>query len=89
MFVYTCIIFEVLNNVPVGIITGTEKKINLINAIQIETAKKNHHFNDNINLPILPTKNKSLEKKRWMFYLVYGITHIKKKQPRHILKWGY
>lgn len=43
-----------------------------------------------INLPILPTKNKSLEKKRWMFYLVYGITQKKtKKKPRHILKWGY
>lgn len=38
------IIFEVLNNVPVDIITGTEKKINLINAIQIETAKKKPSF---------------------------------------------
>lgn len=36
-----------------------------------------------INLPILPIKNKSLEKKRWMFYLVYGITHIKKKPKTH------
>lgn len=42
MFVY--IIFEVLNNVPVGIITGTEKKINSINAIQIETTKKKTSF---------------------------------------------
>lgn len=64
---------------------------------RLKQLKKKHHFNsDNlmtttsvyINLPILPTKNKSLEKKRWMFYLVYGITHIKKKTTQTHSKMG-